>query len=192
VPWTTCPGALRPLRALLGLPLGRDLDALATHVTLSAQCTHWFDVACLGVAHAAAGRASRVYDVAVDEPRAGLRHAELQVDGHARLTWTIDETVVRSEGPFCDVSLFGAPFRSAFLALTDADEREAVWVLRKGVLLAFARMYEMDRVEVPAAFGGAIGASCHTFQPGVVEKASRMVGATRDFTADPDALLRRS
>jgi hypothetical protein len=74
--------------------------------------------------------------------------------------------------------------------MTDPEEREAVWLLRKGVLIAFARLYEMDEVKVPKAFGEAIGASCYTFQPKVVGQTSRVVGATRDFTADPDGLIR--
>jgi hypothetical protein len=75
------------------------------------------------------------------------------------------------------------------MAAGDDEAREAIWVLRKGVLISYARLYAMDEVKVPAAFGAGIGASCHTFRPEVVGQAARVVGATRDFSADPDALL---
>lgn len=187
-PWTTCPGALDALRGLVGHPLVAELDGLARVVDPTTQCTHLYDLACLAITHAATGRSQSIHDVAVDEPRAGTRRAAHVRDSVAVLVWEVDELTVRSEGPFRDVRVLGEPFRRA-LAGVDPETRLAAGLLRKGLLASYSRLYDMDLVRRPVAFGEGIRASCHTFRPGVVEHTHRNVGATSDFTDAPDALL---
>src|SRR3954453_19153948 len=67
-PWTTCPGAVEPLRALSGAPLTTRLSALGEYAPARQNCTHLFDLTGLAVAHAARGNATtRVYDVAIPD-----------------------------------------------------------------------------------------------------------------------------
>ena len=47
IPWTTCPGALVPLQAMKGAPLGDPILNLTRHAPAKAQCTHLHDLTCL-------------------------------------------------------------------------------------------------------------------------------------------------
>ncbi len=44
-PWTTCPSAVEPLRALAGAPLSTRLSSLGDHAPARQNCTHLFDLA---------------------------------------------------------------------------------------------------------------------------------------------------
>jgi hypothetical protein len=72
-PWTTCPDALGPLRSLEGAPLTTSAVELGDHGDPRSTCTHWFDLTGLAIAHAAAGRDRRRYDVVVPDRDAELR-----------------------------------------------------------------------------------------------------------------------
>jgi hypothetical protein len=192
VPWTTCPGARLALRGLEGMQLSPDARQLARGVDASVHCTHWLDAAILAAAWAGRGGtgcAERVYDAAVPEVEDGVRRASLARDGRPVLEWEIEGLALRSGAPVEPGLIIGPSFSRAVDGVEDLELREAVLVLRRAVLISLAHIYDMDRVTDPMAFAAAIGARCHTFQPtrtGVV----RIRGANRDFTRDPEALLR--
>jgi len=186
IPWTPCNGAAAALRALVGAPLHRDLEANAAGIELQEQCTHLLDAACLAMACARAGVATRRYAIAVGEPADPRREARISREGEEVFAWELEELLVRGPAPFDAVPLLGEPFRAALRALPDDDAREAAWLLRRGVFVSYARLYDMDRVTDVPGFGEAIGASCHTFRPGVVEGARRVVGATVELTDTPE------
>ena len=85
VPWTTCPGALEPLRRMEGAPLSRAVRDLLRHTSAREQCTHLHDLACLAVAHAAraaaGGAAMRRYDAEVPDRVGDETHSVLRRDG---------------------------------------------------------------------------------------------------------------
>lgn len=191
-PWTTCPGSFEPLRQLCGVLLQRDMHVLARHVDVAVQCTHLLDVALLAVAHAAAGRGTRVYDAEVPGPGGSLREGTLRRDGSVLLHWSIDHYSVQTPGPMQGRLLLGSDYARAIDAIDDPDEREATMVLRRACLISSARIYDIDRVTDVQAFGRALNARCHTFSPEVVHQARRIVGASRDFTNDPAGLLNRA
>lgn len=194
VPWSTCPGALAALASLDGVSLSPDLRELARAVEPTLHCTHWLDAALLAAAWAARPAIERdpvrVYDVAIPEPEAGTRRARLTRNGQPLLEWEIEGLSLREGGPLGEVPIVGTPFRDALDGVEDLDTREAVLVLRRAVVISLARVYDMDRVTDPRAFGAAIGARCHTFQPQRSPgEVRRNVGANRDFTNRPDDLL---
>ncbi len=189
VPWTTCPGAVSALTVLEGSALTRDLSLLSRRVELGAQCTHLFDCATLSIAIAASGLDGRVYDAEVPEAHDGLMKVRLVRDAEALIEWDLQDFVVRSPGVLEGCLLVGPAFSKRVRAISDPDESEAVLVLRRAVLISMARAFDMDRVEDPQAFARAIGARCHTFSPEQGASARRVVGANRDFTHRPQALL---
>jgi hypothetical protein len=189
-PWTTCPGAVEPLRGLVGAALDTRLSALGQHAPAREHCTHLFDLAGLAIAHAARGAPTgRTYDVAIDD-RNGKRTApELWRDGESALRWQLAGRQLVGPPPFDGVSLRGG-FISWAEATLDADTAEAASVLRRACDISLGRVMDLDGFETADMLGDAVRGTCHSFQPGTIERAVRVKGQTRDFSPDADALLR--
>src|SRR5690554_7663795 len=54
-PWSTCPGAVQPLQALVAKPLVSRASDIGKLIDMRTQCTHLFDLAGLMMAHAYKG-----------------------------------------------------------------------------------------------------------------------------------------
>jgi hypothetical protein len=198
VPWTTCPGAVAPLRRMEGAPLGASLPALLRHTDARAQCTHLHDLACLAVAHGArheaGGAPRRRYDVAVPDRRAGATEARLERDGVLVASWTLRGAALEAATPAAleGMPLRGAAFHRFLRGLADAELAEAVWVLQRAVFIAMGRQWDFDRMEGAWRFADLVGASCHTFDPARLAEARRVRGTVRDFSDAPERVLDRS
>jgi hypothetical protein len=196
VPWVTCPGAVAPLRRMEGAPLGRSLADLERHTDARAQCTHLHDLACLALAHAArveaGGAARRRYDVAVPDRVGGVAEATLARDGAPLSTWRIEGSALTGATPSAldGMPLRGAGFRAHLRGLDD-DLAEAAWVFRRAVFIALGRQHDFDRMEGAWRFARLVGPSCHTFDPARVDRAHRVLGSVRDFSASAEGILRR-
>ena len=146
-PWVTCPGATALVGQLAGMPLAPNSTAVGRHADVGEQCTHLFDLAGLGVAHAWAGRERR--DVRDRRPRpfGDLDHAA--GDGARRdatiLAWTVDGDTIVAPEPFAGRSL-----RSGFMAWAedalDTDTAEAAIVLRRATMISWGRAVGLDDV----------------------------------------------
>lgn len=187
-PWTLCRQAGAMLQRLVGMPLSVDATAIFRYTAASEQCTHMFDTAGLAIAQAARGIALRQYDVEAPYWNAGgARELRLSRDGQPLLQWTID-------GPLITAPAFYAGqgwqklLSWARLNISDADELEAVVVLRRAVMISHGRTVSLDPLDNAAATGHVTGA-CYVFSPGVAERAQRVYGSTLDFTDRPEALL---
>jgi hypothetical protein len=192
-PWSTCPGAAEPLRALAGMPLSPRCLAVGDWADPRQNCTHMFDLAGLAVAHAARGGApgtTRQYDVAIPfGAQFGGRHdVRLWRDGDLLLTWTLDGRDCVAPPPYSEVRWRGGFLRWADEHL-DADAAEAAIVLRRACDIGMGRGMDLDAVDSAEQLLDTQGAICHTMQPGVVEVALRNRGTIRDWDDDPDALL---
>jgi len=187
-PWTSCPGALMPLARLEGMPLSPSSRAAHEHTDPRAQCTHLFDLAGLAIAHAARGPGTREYDVEVPDRVEARTRAALRRDGQPFLHWEIERSRIVAPEPFV-----GRSTRAGFLAWVqqtlDPDLAEAALVLHRACSISLGRLYDMDGVEGPSAFGVMAGGVCHTFSPGTMEQARRVVGSARDVSRAPEALL---
>lgn len=188
-PWETCPGAGARIEELAGTPLLDRAVDLAGHTDARRHCTHLFDLAALALAHAAAGRARRQYDIAVPDRRDGRTRATLERDGAPFLEWELDRSEIVSTGPFAGVSLRGRSFLDWIAAHLDADRAEAALVLRRAVYIAIGRATDLDALATAAQVTPLAGASCHSMQPGVAERALRVKGSTRQFSASAEPLL---
>ena len=192
-PWTTCPSAAEPLRALVGMPLSPRCLAAGDWTDPRRNCTHMFDLAGLAVAHAARGGPpgrTRQYDVAIPAgAQAGGPHeVRLWRDGELRLTWVLDGRRCVDPPPYSETRWKGGFLRWADEHLAP-DEAEAAIVLRRACDIGMGRGMDLDAVPRAIDLLDIQGPICHTMQPGVVEVSLRNTGTTRDFDGDPDALL---
>lgn len=189
-PWTECPGALEPLRALEGVPLSERSSAIAEHVAPQANCTHLFDLAGLAVSHAAAGRRQREYFAVVpDRDEHWRTRAWLECDGVEVLAWDVAGIEVEGPDPFT-----GRRLRGGFQAWVNANlspaDAEPALVLRRACEISMGRHTPWDELPAAIDIGEFMLGVCHTFQPGRAEIALRVKGSVRDFSADPSQLLR--
>lgn len=188
-PWSSCPGATEPLRALAGLALPVEAGAVAGHLDPRAHCTHLLDLAALAAALAGRSGRERFYDVAVPDRRADATRATLRRDGQVALAWDLTGNEITGPARYAGLRLLGRDFNLFCRDRLDPDEREAAWVLRRACYIAIGRRHDFDAMPGPSAFSAVIGSACHTFSPGNLEAATRMRGSARDFTHRPEALL---
>lgn len=192
-PWTTCPDAAVPLRALEGTELSPRCLAIGAHADPRQNCTHMFDLAGLCIAHAARGGAegtTRQYDLEV--PAAAQHGRPTQVrcwrDGKLVHQWTLEgRRCVRPE-PYAS-----APWRGGFLRWADEtldpDAAESAIVLRRACDIGMGRGMDLDAVERADDLAPVMLGVCYTMQPAQIGVALRNTGTIRDFDSDPDALL---
>jgi hypothetical protein len=186
-PWSTCAAAAGPLAALAGMPLAHRSTAAGQWTDPRANCTHMFDLAGLAVAHAAAGRSTRVYDIAVPDRVDGRTTATLLRDGQLLLDWEVDGNEIVGPAPYG-----GVPLRAGFLAWAEAslelDLAEAAIVLRRATAIAFGRAMDLDTVDRANELPYMLG-TCYSFGEGTIDIALRQKGSTRDFTDAAGELL---
>jgi len=197
VPWTTCPGAVAPLRRMEGAPLSMALPALLRYTDSRAQCTHLHDLACLAIAHAArlgaGGRPGRRYDASIPDRVDGVATVELARDGETLLRWQVDASSVieSTPGTFAGLRLAGASFYRFCSEQLDAELAEAAWVLQRAVFIGLGRRHDFERIHAASSFAPIVGAACHTFDPERVADAKRVYGSLRDFSESPQRILDR-
>lgn len=192
-PWTTCPGASEPLRALVGMPLSPRCLAVGDVTDPRLNCTHMFDLAGLAVAHAARGGPSgttRQYDVEIPYgAQFGGRHeVRLWRDGAEVLHWTLDGRRCVDPPPYSEVRWRGGFLRWADETLP-VEDAEAAIVLRRACDIGMGRGMDLDAVTSAVELLDTQGSICHTMQPGVIEGSLRNRGTIRDWDPDPDRLL---
>jgi hypothetical protein len=198
-PWSTCPGAAVPLRALAGAPLTIRWTHAARWTNPAFNCTHQFDAAAHAITHAARlrdpGAAEvRQYDIEVAAVLARgeeLARNRLWVDGRLALEWHMQPARQPVDlGPeFAD-----APWRGGFLRWADEqlepDFAEHACVLRRASDIGMGRGMALDDIPVASQLPGSMRGVCHSLQPEIAPVAFRNVGSIRDFAASPEALPR--
>jgi hypothetical protein len=189
-PWSTCPSAAVPLRALAGMPLSRRFTAAGKWTDPKQNCTHQFDAACHAITHAAWGRDERVYDVEIPrrDPDTGAFRGRLWVDGELALEWDVTWTgIVDAAAP-----LDAAPWKGGFMRWADEtlaeDDAERAITLRRACDIGMGRGMDLDSIPVASQLPQLMAGVCHTMQPGIVEVALRHVGSIRDFARTPERL----
>jgi hypothetical protein len=188
-PWTECAGAAAKLRGLEGMPLSRRQSAAGRHADPRVNCTHLFDVATLAVAHAAAGRARRRYDIEVPDRREGRTQARLARDGAPLLAWDVAGATIVAPEPYAGLDLRGVGFLLWTEKRLDPEAAEAALLLRRACLISLGRLRDLDAARDASAYASLAPGSCHTFTPGVAERALRIRGATLEFSEHPERLL---
>lgn len=190
VPLTTCPGAVRPIHALVGQPLKATTHELMAAANPRANCTHLLDLTIWAIAQATRAQTQRQYDVEVtDETDDG---ADMRVYRNDELVhhWRGRQLVLEAPAEFAGNSLFkgfGHWANEAF----EGEEREAAFILQKGCFVAQARRYDMSAFAGESVAGNsAMLGVCYSYSPGIVEYAYGTSDSVRDFTDTPEQLLR--
>ena len=187
-PWTTCPGAAAPLRALVGLPLMRSCAELGALVDMRVQCTHLFDLASLVIAHAHAGREHRRYHGTVEPLAAGgpgrLR-ATLYCDDREVLRWDLDDDRIVAPPRYAGRTIYHG-FRQ-WTDTLDAEEAEHALVLRRVAFVSNGRKIRIEHLRNAAELGQ--DAVCHSFRPGVREIAVPIPNSRRRYDAGERLML---
>lgn len=196
-PRDTCPGAVGILRELVGTPLNARATAHGQYTDMRWHCTHLYDLAGLAIAHAAAGRARRRYDAMVPE-RSGVAEGDtaalltrgrtapvLYRDGEQILNWELEGNTITGPAPCAGISL-GRGFR-AWTESLPLDEAEAAHVLRRAVLIALGRHFDVN--SLPAAGLSANRGACHSYQPDIAARSRHLIGTSRDYSDDPEGPL---
>lgn len=187
-PWTLCAGALDMLPELVGMPLAPSPLAAGDFTDQKSQCTHLFDLAAIAISHAARGIAGR--DYRVEAPWYLLdvaRTMTLCRDEKAVLEWTLDRDRILAPEPYAAVGV--RPMLVwAKQTLADPDAIEAVFIMRRAVLISASRLMDLDQLPTAAATGHGIGA-CYVHHPDRIALARRNLGSSRDFTESPEGLL---
>jgi len=192
-PWTTCPDAVTPLRALEGMELSPRCLAPGDVADPKHNCTHLFDLAGLCVAHAARGGGTgttRQYDVAIPAAAQGGQPTVVSCrrDGEIVHEWTLKGRRCAAPEPFAS-----APWRGGFLKWADEtfdpDVAESAIVLRRACDIGMGRGMDLDAVDRADEMESLMLGVCYTMQPVQIRVALRNKGTVRDFDTDPAALL---
>ena len=195
VPWTTCPGALAPLRMLEGAPLATPLLDLARRSPAREQCTHWHVVACLAVTHAErfaqGGWASRRYDFAMPDRAERRTGPTLERDAEPVLAWTLRgmEIVAAGDEALVGTAVGDRAFRDVLGARAEANDAEwveAAWVMQRSAFTGLGRQHDFEAMETAVEFGALVAGTCHTYAAERMHEGRRNRGTVREF-GDPAA-----
>lgn len=187
-PMTTCVGAGKPLEALVGIPIGSDFSTFFAGGRARQNCTHMFDLAWLGVVHAARGETVRDYVMEVPDDSAEGRPAKLRRDGEVVLQWQLENSTVVGPAPFAGRHLFQG-FTSWALQHFAGDELEAILVLQKACFVAQSRRYALPGGPLSAVEQQTNAGVCYGYGRERIAVAVRLEGTRRDFTDHPERLL---
>lgn len=182
-PWSTCFETTETIKALEGMPLNPSLRAAGQFTPIKQQCTHMFDAAALAIARLGRGLGDVVYSIAIpDRDQYNQTTAEVKRDGEIFFNWTLDDNTISGPEQFSGQQIYGGGLADWAEANLDADTLEATLLTQRACLISLGRAMDIESYteagEVP---GGPTGA-CHTFTPGNIEQAVRMVGSVRDLT----------
>ena len=195
VPWTTCPGAIEPLRRMVGAPVSERILDVFKHTRPREQCTHLHDLACLALTHAARAETSRRYDVALPDRTGDETEAVLACDGADRLRWRLRGDRIARAVPsrFAGLPLATFPFLDFLLddLRDEAALAEAAWVLQRAIFVGAGRRRRSGGRFEAKDLAAALGAACHTLAPERVGEARRVDGNVRDFSDAPEKVLDR-
>ncbi|MGD9598344.1 MAG: DUF2889 domain-containing protein [Steroidobacteraceae bacterium] len=188
-PFTTCPESASHLLAYVGRPLASIPD-LRRALEKRHSCTHVTDMTALALAHVGEEGLTRLYDIVVDDEREGRTRARISSDGRAVHDWTLAHHLLVEPRV-----LVGRPVMQGFHAWASetfaGSAFEAALMLQRGYFVAQTRRFVITPVKAHPAIGdGMPDGVCYSYSTPVVQRAERIDGNRRDFTHDPDAMLR--
>ena len=199
-PWSTCPGAVEPVRALIGQRLLSRASGIGRVLEMRLQCTHLFDLAGLTLAHAASQRKHRRYEALVEDPEIlawdevrgrpsllGPSTAVLFRDGGEVLRWVCQNQRITGPPKYAGQSLQRG-FREWTQALPE-QESEYATVLRRALMVSTGRLIDMS--QYPTAESIGMAAVCHSYQPERTKQATNFSHLQKDYAQSAAGMLSR-
>ncbi len=195
VPWSTCPGAVEPLRRMVGAPLSDRILDVFQHTRPREQCTHLHDLACLALTHAARGETQRRYEVALPDRIQDATEAVLRRDGEELLRWGLQGNRIESASPgiFDGLSLATYPFLDFLIdELRELPAiAEAAWILQRAIFVGAGRRRDFEGRYEAKELAAVLGNACYALSPERVDEAKRVGDNLRDFSDAAEKLFDR-
>lgn len=189
-PFITCVEAAERLQPLVGIDLQIDSAALRQRLPQGANCTHLHDMALLALAHAGEPPGFvRLYDISVDDERAGLTAMRIDCDGEPVHAWQ-----VKNDAMVEPLEHAGRPVKRGFYAWVSQHycdmPLEAAVALQRGYYVAQSRrVVRLPFQDFPASADNMPDGTCYSYNYDVVARALRIEGTVWDLTEKPDLLL---
>lgn len=190
-PFTTCPFAINPLQALVGIPLGLKAKDLARKIDARANCTHWLDVALLAIIHASRHEKVRQYDIDIPDELDTATTVTVKRNNEIVLQWQVKDWQIQTPE-----SLLGKPLFKGFSAWAndfsdDEDEKEAAFIVQKAYFVSRARLFSTnDMAGESADAHPTMYDACFTYSQPQRSQAKRTDNTTYDFTDTAEQLLK--
>jgi hypothetical protein len=189
-PLSVCSGAADALAIFISRPLIATRQKLRQLDDHRQQCSHLHDMLGLAMAQALRNSKKRVYDITLDDFDGPETNAKVLCDGKLVHDWRITTDSLVAPARFNGKPLFKGFAQWANTAFND-DELEAAFVIQMGAFVAKGRQYDIDGMagETVAPTRIPLG-SCYAYQEQRVGQAIRCADSSRDFTENPEQLLR--
>lgn len=185
-PYSACPQAIEPLRALIGMSLSPIAHSVTRQTDAQHQCTHLLDLAGLAVAAALRPEQIRRYDIQVPRRIEGRTRPLLEMNGERLLEWSVNGPIIEGPEPFTGINIREGMARWALATLTP-DLAEAALLLRRCTMISIGSSQHLD-TQVHASSTDR----CYSQQTVRAPEALRMKGSTWDFeTSDELCALDR-
>jgi len=188
-PLTTCPGAVAPLRALVGLPIDISTAELFGGGRARSNCTHMLDLAWLAVRHIGRDQAERCYAIDIPDQQDGTMQAILLRDNQPCLEWRLEKGVITPPGPFEGRNPLRG-FTNWAMASIEGDLLEAALVLQKGIFVSETRQILMPAGPLSEAEHKGLAGVCFGYGAERITTAQRRGPGRHDFTDHPERMLK--
>lgn len=191
IPYTSCPGAVEPIKGYVGTSIHASLKDLNFHMPPAANCTHLLDLTVMSIRHAASANPVRQWDITVTD-QTDTHDAVCTVlrDGIEMFCWQARDLQLTQPAEFK-----GNPFYLGFGKWATqryaGDELEAAFILQKGYFVSLARFFDVNSMagEPALASQEGMGGACYTYSPPAIEHGVRTANSVRDFSDCEEQLL---
>ncbi len=192
IPYTTCPGAVNPIKGYVGVPIDTGLRELNLHMPPSSNCTHLLDLTLQAIRHAGSASAILQWDITVtDQTDSEDCICTVWRNGEQIFQWQARDLQLTRP-----VELAGRPFYLGFGKWASkhfaTDDLEAAFMLQKGYFVSLARIFDVKAMagEPALASQQGMGGACYTYSSPQIEQGVRTADGVRDFSDCEEKLLK--
>ncbi len=193
IPYTSCPGAVEPIKGYIGTNIHASLRELNFHMPPSSNCTHLLDLTIMAIRHAASSQAVRQWDIAItDQTDTADAVCTIHRDGEKIFEWQARDLQLTAPAVFAGNPFYLGFGKWATKHFDDLDELEAAFALQKGYFVSLARFFDVEKMagEPALASKEGMGGACFTYSSPNIEQGVRTAGCVRDFTHHEEQLLK--
>lgn len=186
-----CPGASEPLKQIVGMPLSTSTSDFFANGLARQNCTHMLDLAWLALRHARQGKTELLYEIEIPDALSGPTRGILRRNGEIVQDWVVDRNIVVSPPMLAGQALAGGFTRWVTGAAGLPEETvEQCLVLHKGFFMTGARQFRIPEGPLPEAYREAVVGACFGYSIERIGEAIGLSGMKRDFSHNPEKLLR--
>ncbi|MBA4766117.1 MAG: DUF2889 domain-containing protein [Porphyrobacter sp.] len=186
----TCPGASKPIEALVGMRIDTTTKELFANGRARQNCTHMLDLAWLAMRHAGRGDVEWIYDVEIPDAVSGPLHGTLNRNGSIVQNWQVDDHLIKAPVHLAGQSVGGGLSRWLIdtSGLSELEIEECL-ILAKGFFMVGARRFKMAEGPLSQSYREAVTGVCYGYAAERIDIAVNQSGMGRDFSQARDQLL---